>query len=267
MRYGHYYDKHTDIYKNKYLFIPDSKYNRNHIKLFDYIWDEFHDKHGVVFQPYCKDNSHMLVKYLNGKIDCVLTQYLHPKDSINNPTLQPCPLCGGYPLIERNHGYRIFCTTCGLQSAKLPLFYWAIQMWENRGDISAIYHTKEQTDYRNSQHLDPKENYPDAEHIMTAEEDIHNMTSSQYCWVNTHTVNSTGVSPLLDGKPVDFGEHTDLYEALNLYGYRMSKNTADQLVAKCNIHTGDFVSNSYYYMLDPYRWCKDNPKMQDILTM
>lgn len=258
MRYGHYFEN-DDIYNNSIPFDVNSKENKNHIRLLDYIWDELHDKHGVVFTPYNRANSDMLVKFLNGGIEKVPTRYLHPRQDIHQPVLEPCPICGGYPLIERNHGYRVFCTTCGLAAAKLPLLYWAIYMWENRGDISFVYHDKEQMEYRNSQHLDPKENYPDAGHIKIAGEDIQNMSSSQYCWVDAHTINSTGKPSL------DFGEHTDLHEALGLYGYNMPKGTAKQLIEQYNLHANDFVEDMTYYMLDPYRWCKDNLKMQNIL--
>lgn len=266
MRYGHYFEN-NDIYNNNIPFDVNSKENKNHIQLFDYIWDELHDKHGVVFTPYNRANSDMLVKFINGSIEKVPTRYLHPRQDIHQPNLKPCPICGGYPLIEKNHGYRVFCTTCGLASAKLPLLYWAIHMWENRGDISCIYHAKEKMDYRSSQHLDPQSKQSSGGYIKIPEEDIRNMTSSQYCWVDTHTLNPTGVSSKSDGKPVDFGEHTDLYEALRLCGYGIPAGTGKQLITQYNLHSKDFVEDMTYYMLDPYRWCKDNPKMQDILTI
>lgn len=263
MRYGHYYDRYEDIYEEEYPFLPNSEYNRNRIKPLDYVYDELHKKYGVVFRPYCKDNHRMLVKYLTGEVKDAYTSGLYPVESINNPTLKPCPICGGYPLIERNHGFRIFCTTCGLQSVKLTSLYWTIQLWENRGDISSDYHAKEKADYKNSLHLDPKTNLPSGGHIIIPEEDIHNMTSSQFCWVYEHTINPVGCS---NKTPVDFGEHTDLYEALDRYGYHMPKDKAAQLSSKYNLHSGNYVNSAYYYMLDPYRWCKDNPKMEDILT-
>lgn len=263
MRYGHYYDRYNDIYKDEYPFIPESEYNRNHIKPLDYVYDELHKKYGVVFRPYCKSNSRMLVKYLTGEIEAAYTSYLHPINTINKPTLKPCPICGGYPLIEQHDGYCIFCTTCGLQSAKLSDLYWTVQLWENRGDISHIHHLKEQTEYRNSLNLDPKEKRLTGGPIIVNKTDIQNMDPAQYCWVYEHSIDRKGFS---GQAPTDFGEYTDLHDALNLYGYYTSKDMRNQLFAQYNIHPCNFVEDAYYYMLDPYRWCKDNPKMQDILA-